>query len=113
MCYQLLYAIRHAIRGIQRRKLKNLISTLGILIGVSLLAGVQIATDSLVNGMQETVNLRYGNGDIIISKGFYQPEFFNKPGYFTLQGTQIARLLISRRPLGIRIIVHTITPDGF
>ncbi|MHA1367081.1 MAG: FtsX-like permease family protein, partial [Candidatus Heimdallarchaeota archaeon] len=76
-CYQLLYAIRHAIRGIQRRKLKNLISTLGILIGVSLLAGVQIATDSLVNGMQETVNLRYGNGDIIISKGVYQPEFFN------------------------------------
>ncbi|MHA1187493.1 MAG: ABC transporter permease, partial [Candidatus Heimdallarchaeota archaeon] len=74
---QLLYAIRHAIRGIQRRKLKNLISTLGILIGVSLLAGVQIATDSLVNGMQETVNLRYGNGDIIISKGVYQPEFFN------------------------------------
>jgi len=77
MCNQLLYAIRHAIRGIQRRKLKNLISTLGILIGVSLLAGVQIATDSLVNGMQETVNLRYGNADIVINKGVYQPEFFN------------------------------------
>lgn len=77
MCNQLLYAIKHALRGIQRRKLKNLISTIGILIGVSLLAGVQIATDSLVNGMKETVNLRYGNGDIIISKGAFQPEFFN------------------------------------
>jgi len=85
VCKQLLYAIRHAIRGISRRKLKNLINTLGILIGVSLLAGVQIATDSLVNGMKETVNLRYGNGDIIISKGAFQPEFFNYSLYEYLE----------------------------
>ncbi|GAG01942.1 unnamed protein product, partial [marine sediment metagenome] len=38
---RMLYAIKHALRGISRRKLKNLINTIGILIGVSLLAGVQ------------------------------------------------------------------------
>ena len=57
----MLYGIKHALRGIRRRKAKNIINTLGILIGVSLLAGVQIATDSLVNGMKEAVNQRYGN----------------------------------------------------
>ena len=67
----MLYAIKHALRGINRRKLKNLINTIGILIGVSLLAGVQIATDSLVNAMQETVSLRYGDADIVMQKGEY------------------------------------------
>ena len=81
MGYQLLFAIKHALRGISRRKLKNVINTLGILIGVSLLAGVQVATDSLVNAMQETVSLRYGNADIAIQKGEYQLEFFDYSVY--------------------------------
>jgi len=83
--YQLLFAIKHALRGINRRKLKNVINTLGILIGVSLLAGVQVATDSLVNAMQETVSLRYGNADIAIQKGEYQLEFFNYSVYENLK----------------------------
>jgi len=58
---------------------------LGILIGVSLLAGVQIATDSLVNAMKETVSLRYGNADIIVQKGEYQTEFFNYSVYQKLK----------------------------
>ena len=58
---------------------------LGILIGVSLLAGVQIATDSLVNAMQETVSLRYGNADISIQKGEYIAEFFNYSVYEQLR----------------------------
>ncbi|HUT80920.1 MAG TPA: FtsX-like permease family protein [Candidatus Bathyarchaeia archaeon] len=73
----MLYAIKHALRGLSRRKLKNLINMIGILIGVSLLAGVQIATDSLVNAMKETVSLRYGDADIVVQKGEYVPEFFN------------------------------------
>jgi len=81
----LLYAIKHALRGISRRKLKNLINTIGILIGVSLLAGVQIATDSLVNAMQETVSLRYGDADIVIQKGEYIPEFFEYSVYQQLK----------------------------
>ncbi len=85
MSYQLLFAIKHALRGINRRKLKNVINTLGILIGVSLLAGVQVATDSLVNAMQETVSLRYGNADIAIQKGEYQLEFFNYSVYENLK----------------------------
>jgi putative ABC transport system permease protein len=67
---------------------------IGILIGVSLLAGVQIATDSLVNAMQETVSLRYGNADITIKKGEYQPEFFNYSVYQTLANdTELAPYL--------------------
>jgi len=58
---------------------------IGILIGVSLLAGVQIATDSLVNAMQETVSLRYGDADIVIQKGEYVPEFFNYTVYQELR----------------------------
>lgn len=81
----LFFAIKHALRGINRRKLKNLINMLGILIGVSLLAGVQIATDSLVNAMKETVSLRYGNADIVIQKGEYQTEFFNYSVYQNLK----------------------------
>ena len=81
----MLYAIKHALRGISRRKLKNLINTIGILIGVSLLAGVQIATDSLVNAMQETVSLRYGDADIVIQKGEYIPEFFEYSVYEQLK----------------------------
>lgn len=81
----MLYAIKHALRGISRRKLKNIINTLGILIGVSLLAGVQVATDSLVNAMQETVSLRYGNADIAIQKGEFQLEFFNYSVYENLK----------------------------
>ncbi|MBN1329023.1 MAG: FtsX-like permease family protein [Candidatus Heimdallarchaeota archaeon] len=73
----MLYAIKHALRGLSRRKLKNLINMIGILIGVSLLAGVQISTDSLVNAMKETVSLRYGDVDIVVQKGEYVPEFFN------------------------------------
>ncbi len=81
----MLYAIKHALRGISRRKLKNLINTIGILIGVSLLAGVQIATDSLVNAMKETVSLRYGDADIVIQKGEYIPEYFDYTVYQQLQ----------------------------
>jgi ABC-type antimicrobial peptide transport system permease subunit len=81
----LFYAIKHALRGINRRKLKNLINTIGILIGVSLLAGVQIATDSLVNAMKDTVNLRYGNADIIIQRGEYTTTFFNNSVYEQLR----------------------------
>ncbi len=81
----MLYAIKHALRGISRRKMKNVINMLGILIGVSLLAGVQIATDSLVNAMQETVSLRYGNADIVIQKGEYISEFFNYSVYEQLR----------------------------
>ena len=81
----MLYAIKHALRGISRRKLKNLINTIGILIGVSLLAGVQIATDSLVNAMQETVSLRYGDADIVMQKGEYIPEFFDYTIYQQLK----------------------------
>ncbi|NHJ39497.1 MAG: FtsX-like permease family protein [Asgard group archaeon] len=80
----MLYAIKHALRGLSRRKFKNLINMIGILIGVSLLAGVQIATDSLVNAMKETVSLRYGNADITIQNGEYTPEFFNYSVYQTL-----------------------------
>ncbi|HUU79362.1 MAG TPA: FtsX-like permease family protein [candidate division Zixibacteria bacterium] len=83
------FAIKHALRGISRRKLKNVINTLGILIGVSLLAGVQIATDSLVNAMQETVSLRYGNADIVIQKGEYSAEFFNFTVYEALKNDPI------------------------
>ncbi|MEA2070940.1 MAG: FtsX-like permease family protein [Asgard group archaeon] len=85
----MLFAIRHAVRGIRRRKLKNLINTLGILIGVSLLAGVQIATDSLVNAMEQTVSLRYGNADINIQKGEYQTAFFNYSIYEILKNDPI------------------------
>ncbi|NHJ32783.1 MAG: FtsX-like permease family protein [Asgard group archaeon] len=81
----MLYAIKHALRGIGRRKLKNLINTIGILIGVSLLAGVQIATDSLVNAMQETVSLRYGDADIVMQKGEYIPEYFDYTVYQQLK----------------------------
>lgn len=81
----MLFAIRHALRGISRRKLKNFINTLGIIIGVSLLAGVQIATDSLVNAMQETVSQRYGNADIVIQKGEFQSVFFNYSIYENLK----------------------------
>ena len=90
----MLYAIKHALRGINRRKLKNIINTLGILIGVSLLAGVQIATDSLVNAMQETVSLRYGNADIVIQKGEYISEFFNYTVYESLRDDPILSPLI-------------------
>ncbi|NHJ48738.1 MAG: ABC transporter permease, partial [Asgard group archaeon] len=78
------YAIKHAIRGLSRRKFKNFINMIGIVIGVSLLAGVQIATDSLVNAMKVTVSLRYGNADITIQNGEYVPEFFNYSVYETL-----------------------------
>jgi len=81
----MMYAIKHALRGISRRKLKNIINTIGILIGVSLLAGVQIATDSLVNAMQETVSLRYGDADIVIQKGEYIPEYFDYTVYQQLK----------------------------
>ncbi len=85
----LLYAIKHALRGISRRKMKNIINMLGILIGVSLLAGVQIATDSLVNAMQETVSLRYGNADITIQKGEFTPDFFNYSVYEQLRNDPV------------------------
>ena len=85
----MLFAIKHALRGLSRRKFKNLINMLGILIGVSLLAGVQIATDSLVNAMKETVSLRYGNADITIQKGEFIPEFFNYSVYETLASDPI------------------------
>ncbi|NHJ85667.1 MAG: ABC transporter permease [Asgard group archaeon] len=81
----MLYAIRHALRGLSRRKLKNIINLIGILIGVSLLAGVQIATDSLVNGMKDTVNQRFGNADIDIQKGEFLTEFFNYSIYEQLR----------------------------
>jgi putative ABC transport system permease protein len=79
-----LFAIKHAFRGLFRKKLKNVISTIGILIGVSLLAGVQIATDSLVGAMYDTVSLRYGNADIVIDKGEYQSQFFTQNLYEVL-----------------------------
>ncbi|MBD3191500.1 MAG: FtsX-like permease family protein [Candidatus Heimdallarchaeota archaeon] len=77
------YAIKHALRGINRRKLKNVINILGILIGVSLLAGVQIATDSLVQGLINTTEQRYGDVDIVIEK--YQNSFYNYSVYEKLR----------------------------
>ena len=54
---------RLSLTSFRRRKLRNLTAILGIALGVTLAAGIQISIDSSVDGLNFFFGLRYGNVD--------------------------------------------------
>lgn len=59
-------AIRIAFRNLSRRKLRNTLTVLSIIIGVALLTGVNVAFDSAYNQFVDTINRSSGSVDISI-----------------------------------------------
>jgi len=57
---------RIAFRSLSRRKLRNTLTVLSIIIGVSLLTGVNVAFDSAYNQFVETINRSSGSIDLSI-----------------------------------------------
>ncbi|UCD72598.1 MAG: ABC transporter permease [Candidatus Bathyarchaeota archaeon] len=59
-------ATRIAFRNLSRRKLRNALTILSIIIGVALLTGVNVAFDSAYNQFVDTINRSSGSVDISI-----------------------------------------------
>ena len=75
-----------AFRNIPRRKLRNILTVLTIILGVSLMVGVNIAFDNVYSQFRETVNQAAGKVDITIRSALDIP--FNQSVLATVKETE-------------------------
>jgi len=64
---------RIALRNIPRRKLRNTLTLVAIILGVALLVGVNVAADSAIGEFHKYINKAYGEIDILVKHGNTQP----------------------------------------
>ncbi|MDH5376299.1 MAG: FtsX-like permease family protein [Candidatus Bathyarchaeota archaeon] len=64
---------RIALRNISRRKLRNTLTLVAIILGVMLLVGVNVAADSAIGEFHKYINKAYGETDIVVKHGNAQP----------------------------------------
>jgi len=64
---------RIAFRNIPRRKLRNALTLVAIMLGVMLLVGVNVAADSAVNEFHDYINEIWGETDIVVKYANAQP----------------------------------------
>jgi ABC-type lipoprotein release transport system permease subunit len=74
-----------AFRNIPRRKLRNSLTVLAIILGVTLMVGVNIAFDSVYDQFKNTINQAVGNVDINVRSSLDIP--FNQSLLTTIKGT--------------------------
>jgi len=77
-----LSSIRYAVRNVSRRKKRNMLTVIGIALGVAMIASAQIAADTLINSFNELSFQNIGKIDV-----FVQPSTsttFNESVYETL-----------------------------
>ncbi len=75
-----------ALRNIPKRKLRNALTVLAIILGVTLIVGVNIAFDSVYDQFGYTVNQAVGNVDVSIRNTLNTP--FNQTVLTTVNQTQ-------------------------
>ena len=75
-----------AIRNIPKRKLRNSLTVLAIILGVTLIVGVNIAFDSVYDQFGYTVNQAVGNVDVSIRSALNMP--FNQTVLATVNQTE-------------------------
>ncbi len=74
-----------AFRNIPKRKLRNSLTILAVILGVTLIVGVNIAFDSVYDQFGVTVNQAIGNVDVSIRSGLNLP--FNQTILITVNQT--------------------------
>ncbi|MGD6932841.1 MAG: ABC transporter permease [Candidatus Bathyarchaeia archaeon] len=75
-----------ALRNIPRRKLRNALTVLAIILGVTLIVGVNIAFDSVYDQFGYTVNQAVGNVDVSVRSALNMP--FNQSVLATVNSTE-------------------------
>ncbi len=75
-----------ALRNIPRRKLRNALTVLAIILGVTLIVGVNIAFDSVYDQFGYTVNQAVGNVDVSVRSAINMP--FNQSVLKTVNETE-------------------------
>jgi len=58
---------RFALRGLLGRKLRTALTALAIVLGVAMISGTYILTDTINNGFNTIVTNSYKNADVVIS----------------------------------------------
>jgi ABC-type lipoprotein release transport system permease subunit len=74
-----------ALRNIPKRKLRNSLTIIAVILGVTLIVGVNIAFDSVYDQFGSTVNQAIGNVDISVRSGLNLP--FNQTILTTINQT--------------------------
>ena len=74
-----------AFRNIPRRKLRNALTVLAIVLGVTLMVGVNVAFENVLNQFKDTMNQAVGNVDLNVSSSLNTP--FNQTLVSTINET--------------------------
>ncbi len=95
------------IRNIPKRKLRNSLTILAVILGVTLIVGVNIAFDSVYNQFGVTVNQAIGNVDVSVRSALNLP--FNQSTLTTVNDTVGVADSYGR----LSSLVNASEPDGW
>jgi len=104
-----LFSAKYAVKTVSRRKKRNMLTILGLAIGVAMIASAQIATDTLIVSFTDLIFSEIGDVDVIV--GTKDDSTFNQTVYDLLANDPAVQNEISQNGITPRLSIFALATD--
>ncbi|KON30619.1 hypothetical protein AC477_04835, partial [miscellaneous Crenarchaeota group-1 archaeon SG8-32-1] len=104
-----MFSAKYAVKTVSRRKKRNILTILGLAIGVAMVASAQIATDTMIVSFSDLVFSEIGEVDVWI--GLKNDSMFDQSTYNLIANNDSVQNEISPNGITPRIIIYGLAND--